>query len=274
MDNTDTPEITAESENPPGQELSHSDKLIGIFTDPGNTFKKMSEFPPRTIDWLLPLSILLVIIIATQFLVLSNSEIYYQVKQKQLQRIEKTMNDAVAKGQMTQDQANEQMNRIQDNLDKGRTPVAMIMQAVGIIIFGFIVFFIVSGVYFLFSRFAFKGEGNYNSALVAYGMTSYIAIIQVVLAAIISLLMGKMLSDISLASFMNADKSTLMGFLLAKIDIISIWAFIVLSIGLAKMFKAASTTKYYVMVFGLWIVWGLIVFGLGKAVPFLKFLAG
>ncbi|HED06190.1 MAG TPA: hypothetical protein ENI61_05850 [Ignavibacteria bacterium] len=274
MDDFDTSEASQENENPVEEKLSHSDKFMGIFTEPGKTFEKMSKFSPKTIDWLLPFSILLLVVIVTQFIVLNNSEIYYQVKNKQLQRIEKTMNNAVASGKMTEKQAKEQMNKIQDKINKSRTTVAKVMQAVGIIIFGFIVFFIVSGVYFLFSKFVFKGEGTYNSVLVVNGMVSYIWIIQVIIAAIISLLIGKLISDTSLASFVNVDKSSFLGFVFEKINPISIWVYIILSIGLAKMFKSSSTLKYYFMVFGLWIGWGFLVYIIVQAVPFLKFLAG
>jgi hypothetical protein len=184
------------------------------------------------------------------------------------------MDGMVKEGRLTQDQANERMNQLQDRLDKGRGALGAALQSIGIIVFGFIIFFIVSGVYFLIAKFILKGEGTYTDALVANGMTSYVFVVQVIIATILALAMGKLISDTSVAAFTGTDRATFMGFILAKINPITIWGFAVLSIGLAKMFKSASTTKYYVMVFGLWIVWGLIVFGLGKAVPFLQFLAG
>jgi hypothetical protein len=71
---------------------------------------------------------------------------------------------------------------------------------------------------------------------------------------------------------MGVDKATILGWLLAKLDPFSIWAYFVLSIGLAKMFKSQATGKYFIMVFGLWIVGGLLVWYVAKAVPFLSFL--
>lgn len=279
MDSFDTsaPESqdSNQSNEPPiEEELSHSDKLIGIFTEPGKTFESMAKFPPRTVDWVVPVIVMLLIVIVAQFLMMSNNEIYYQIKQKQMARVEKNLNEMVKKNQLSPEKAKEQMDKIEENMEKGRSTIGKVFQGLGILIFGFIVFFIVSGVYFLFARFVFKGDGNYASVLVANGMTAYIAIIQVILAAIFALALGKLMNDISLASFLGTDKSTFLGFLFEKINPITIWAYIVLSIGLAKMFKASSTAKYYVMVFGLWIVWGLIVFVLGKTVPILKFLAG
>jgi len=80
------------------------------------------------------------------------------------------------------------------------------------------------------------------------------------------------MSDVSVASLTGTDKSTIIGWLLAKIDPFSIWAYSVLGIGLAKMFKSQSMGKYIIMVFGLWLVGGLLVWFIAKAVPFLSFL--
>ena len=63
MDNSDTNEnnepLTNSEPEESHEELSHSDKMIGVFTEPGKTFDNASKFPPRTKDWVLPLVILL-----------------------------------------------------------------------------------------------------------------------------------------------------------------------------------------------------------------------
>lgn len=271
MDNMDT-NIPEEQTIPPEEEeLSHSDKMIGVFSEPAATFEKTSRFPVRTIDWFLPYIILLVLVAVTQIIVMSNPEIYFQTKEKQIAQMRETFNEMVKNGQMTQDQANEQMNRVQERFEKSRGPVGYIIQSVSILIVGFIFFFIVTGIYFLFAKFIFKDEGTYNSALVANGLVAYISAIEVILAAILSLGFGRLISDVSIASFIDADKFTFVGFILGKLDIITIWAFIVVSIGLSKMFKSKTTGKYYGMVFGLWIGWTLLMFFAAKAVPFLRF---
>jgi UPF0716 family protein affecting phage T7 exclusion len=177
----------------------------------------------------------------------------------------------VAEGKMTQDQMNTQMNNIQNRMDQGITPIQIVFQGLAIFIGGFIIFFIITAIYFLFARFVLKGEGTYQSALVASGMTAYIGIIETILVTILAFVMGRMLSGFSVAAFMDADTSTLGGFFLAKINVITIWSYIVLGIGLAKMFKSSSTMKYFLTVFGIWIIGGFLLFLLAEAVPFLKF---
>jgi hypothetical protein len=84
------------------------------------------------------------------------------------------------------------------------------------------------------------------------------------------MILGKMMMDTSIASFMGSDKTTITGWFLARIDPISIWSYIVLSIGFAKMFKSESTGKYYGLVFGVWLIGMFILFQLAQAIPFLQ----
>jgi len=253
------------------QELSHTDKMIGIITAPKETFEKIAKFPPKTMDWFLPVLILCIVVALTQILVMTNPEIAFQAKQKQMEAIQKNFDEAVAKGQMTQQQADEQMSVIEERMASSGA-MMYVFQTVGIFLFVFIFFFILCGIYFLLSKFALKGDGAYASALVANGLVSYIGLIHVILASIFAFAFGRLMRDISLASLMDLDKSSIVGWLVAKVDPLSIWAYAVLSIGLAKMFKSDSLVKYFVMVFGLWVVGGLLLWFVAKAVPFLSFL--
>lgn len=273
MDNIEQNPESAETPVAPEEELSHSDKMTGIFTEPSSTFEKIAKFPVKTVDWLLPVLILLVVAAITQILVMSNEEIYYQARQKQIQQIEKTFDQLVENGQMTREQADQQLERARERMEMGRGPLGWILQTVGIFFVGFIFFFLVALIYFLFAKFAFKGDGGYTSVLVASGLTSYIVIIQIVLAAILSMAFGRLLNGVSIAALGDIDKSTFVGFILGKIDPFSIWAYSIVSIGLAKMFRSGSTTKYFILVFGVWILGSLLLWIIGKVVPFLGFLS-
>jgi hypothetical protein len=249
-------------------ELSHSDKIIGLFSEPKKTFENMSVFSPKTLDWVLPITLLLFIVVLSRVLIMQNPDLAFQVKEQQKESMEKSLNTAVEKKQITAEQKEEKLNQGLESMNK---PFFQFLGYVGIIIGGFIVFFIVSGVYFLFSNFALKGEGTYAAALVANGMTGYIGIIQIILATILSYILGRLVNDVSLASLLNSDKATITGYILSKFDVIMIWSLIILSIAYSKLFKSQSVGKYYGMIFGIWIVWGVFSFWLGKVVPWLNF---
>lgn len=249
-------------------ELGHSDKIIGLFSEPNLTFKKISDYPTKTIDWLLPIFLLLFIVVLSRVLIMQNPDLAFQIKQQQKESMEKGLNTAVEKKQITAEQKEEKLNQGLESMNK---PIFQFLGYIGIIIGGFIVFFLISGIYFLFARYALKGEGTYSAALVANGMTSYIGIIQIILATILSYIMGRLINDVSLASLLNSDKTTIIGYILSKLDVIFIWSLLVLSIAYAKLFKSESNGKYYGMIFGIWIVWSLFSFWLGKIVPWLNF---
>lgn len=276
MDEIHNPEpvIPEQASEADQEELSHSDKIAGVFTSPVQTYEQMSKFPPRVIDWLLPVSLMVVIAVLANIILMSNPDIRYEIKQKQMASIEKTFNEMVEKGQLTREMADEQIEKNRERMDEfsgGGT--GTILQAISTIFAIFIMFFIVTGIYFLFSRFVLKGEGSYQSALAANGMSYYISIIGMILMVLASLFMRKFLVGTSVGAFLGTDKSTFAGMLMSRLDVIGIWGLAITSIGLAKMFHSKSMGKYFAVIFGIWIVWGFIAFGIAKAVPALSFLA-
>ncbi|MCX6151829.1 MAG: YIP1 family protein [Ignavibacteriales bacterium] len=273
MDENYNPEIpTSAPDEQEEQELSHTDKMTGIFTEPSKTFEKVAKFPPRTKDWFIPVMLMVVIAILANFFMMSNPAIKQEAMDKQIKTVEKSFDDAVAKGQMTQEQADEQMENVRNRMEGGTGAAMMAIQAVSTIVILFIVFFIVSLIYLLVGKSVLKGEGAYASAMVANALPYYISIITIIITTIISFLMNKLVVGLSIASIMGMDKSTYTGFLLGKVDPLTIWALYVTGVGIAKMFNSQDVKKSLITVYSIWIVWGLITFFIAKAVPFLSFL--
>jgi uncharacterized membrane protein (DUF106 family) len=272
MDNFDKFGAETPSENDPVEmeELSHSDKMAGMYTSPSETFQKISLFPPRTMDWLLPIIILLFVVVASQLIILSNDEVYYNTKQSTLAKTEERLSKSVEEGKITREQAEERYEMFEKQYEMSRSTFGKIMIFVSVFIVGFIFFFLVVALHYLLVKFALKGNGNFSSALVANGLPAYISIIQVILGLILAFVFGRAFADTSLASFFDADKTTIAGFLLAKIDPLTIWIYTVASIGLAKMFKSPSTGKYFAVVFGVWIIGTFLWFLLGQLFPILQ----
>jgi len=261
----DSNETINSSEQEAG-ELSHSDKMIGVFSEPAKMFSHTSKFPPRNKDWVIPVVIFFIVIALIRIIAMTNKEVYFEAKKQGIERIEKM----VESGTMTREQGDEAIEAIDQQMAFMQGPIGWVITIATTVIFGLIIFFIIVGIYYLFIKFLFKGEGTFASALVASGLTTYINILQIIIGGILTMLLGKMIMDTSLASLMGSDKTTFTGWLLAKVDPISIWAYIILAIGFAKMFKSESTGKYYALVFGLWIIGGFIIFQLAQAIPFLQ----
>lgn len=251
-------------------ELSHSDKLVGVFSEPGKTFESIAKFPIKTIDWLLPVLAMFVVIIISQFIMMGNPQIKAEMKQKQMDAIEKRLQEQVDKGTLTKQQAEEQQQTIEDQMDKMGGTIGKVFTAISILVIGFIAYLIIAGFYFLVIKFIFKADGTFQHVLVTTGLTSYIGIISMALVTIFALFTGKMARDVSAATLFSVDTKTFVGFLLAKLDVFSIWMYFVVALGMTKLFNAGDSKKYYYFIFGAWIVWSFILFFLMKSVPFLQ----
>ncbi|MFA3782183.1 YIP1 family protein [Melioribacteraceae bacterium 4301-Me] len=252
-------------------ELSHTDKLVGIFTEPAKTYSKMSEFPPKTSDWIIPLIVAIVFAILSNIIMMSNPVIKSAILEKQMAQVEKQFDEMVKNGQMTEQQKEERLESIREGQGGA---IALIGTIIGIPFAFFIMFFIVSGVFYLLIKFALKGEGTYKSAMSAYGLAYYIIVVQIIVMVILAFTMNRFFQSVSIADILNIDKSNFGGFLLGKADIFSIWFYAVIGIGFAKMFKSPSVTKYVVMVFAVWLGFSIVFFFIGKSIPFLRAFAG
>jgi len=251
-------------------ELTHTDKLVGVFAEPGTTFSKMSKWDPRHADWFIPVLLMIIVAVVSNFVMMTNPVIKHSVIEKQMAKMEEGFQKAIEEGKMTKEQAQAQMDGIRENMEKNMA-VGQVFQVIGMLIFIFSSFFIVALVYWIAAKFILKGDGSYSSAMIALGLPYYISIIQIIVMVILALSMDKFFQGTSVAAFIDADTSTFTGFVLSKLDIFSIWSYAVISIGLAKMFKSESTGKYYILVFGLWLGFGLVFFFAGKMFPFIRF---
>ena len=256
-------------ENLEESELSHTDKLVGIFSEPKTTFEKIAKYPIKSVDWVIPAIIMIIVAIIANIVMMSNPRIEYSVMEKQMEKIEKSFDEAVEAGSMSREQANQQLEQIQNNMEENQK-AGRYMQVIGIVIYTFGALFIVSLVYWICCKFILKGEGEYNSALVAYGLPFYITIIQVIVMTILALATDRFYAGTSLAAILESDTSTFMGFVLSKLDVFSIWFYGIVGIGLAKLFKSNDIGKYVGLTYVLWVGTGLLFFGLGKAFPILK----
>ena len=105
---TDTNEINEQfnsPESPQLEELDHSDKMIGVFTEPGKTFDAAAKNPPKAMDWLIPVISFLVIAIISNFILFQNPEIKLQFDEmldKQVAKIEAQLDEKVQNGEMTE----------------------------------------------------------------------------------------------------------------------------------------------------------------------------
>ena len=251
------------------EELGLTDKIIGVLSEPGGLFSKLSNLPVKTMDWLLPLILVAVVAVVSNFILMGDPEIKANMIEKQMEQVEENIQEAVDAGRLSQEQADQRLDAISQQMEQGGS-IQMIISTVAILLFTFIIFFIIAGVYLLVVKFGLKGTGDYKVSMLAYGLPHYIIIIQIVIMIIAGLGLGKMFMDTSVGSFMGMEKDNLLGWFMHKLDPISIWFYAVVGIAYAKLFNSDNTAKYVITIFALWIGFSLLFHFLAQALPFLK----
>lgn len=270
MDELKDQEVQPQEEGPEEDfELNHSDKLVGVFSEPGTTFERMSKVGVKTSDWLIPLFVVIIVSIVSNYVMMTNPTIKYSIVEKQMEAVEERLDEMVESGQMTEAQRDQQLDQTR-NFMENQGGTQLIFSTIGILIFTFVMFFLISGVFFAVTKFALKGEGDYKAAMGAYGLPHYISVIQVIVMVILAFVLDRFIQGTSVAAVLDSDKTTFVGWILSKLDIFSIWFYAVVAVGFAKMFQSESYGKYFGMVFGLWLGFGLIFWLLKDALPFLR----
>jgi len=247
------------------QDLSHTDKIVGVISEPQNLFSKLVFFPTKATDWILPLLALIIVGIVSTFIYMSNPEIKYEMQQQQKKAMQEQFDKMVESGQMTREQADEQLDKTMAMFGNGT--MMQLFSAIGILIMMLLWFFVITTIAFLTARFVLKGDGTYAQAMTAMGLPIYISVLQGIILVVAGLLMGKILTGINPASLMDMDLKTLPGFLLSRLDVFSIWFYVVVGIAFARMFKSNDTKKYVITSLVVWLVFMFIIFGLGKVAP-------
>ncbi len=252
------------------KELGLMQKITGIFLEPGKTFTAMANFPVKAVDWWLPVLLTIMATILMTFVYTNNTDIKRQMNEDNMIKIEERFNEMVEKGQMTQEMADEQLDKIAERMENQGNG-GLLMQAISVTISLFIFFFILATVFFILARFILGDKGGYQEALVAFGSSYYVVVLNLLLVTLVSFLTGRYLTSLSVSSLLDYDVQTWSGFILSKVDLFTIWFYGVVSIALAKMFKSENVIKYFVSVYGLWIGFSVLMFAASRAVPFLKF---
>ncbi|MGA2667289.1 MAG: Yip1 family protein [Ignavibacteria bacterium] len=234
------------------ENISLSDALAGVFTEPGNTFEEVKKATNKNY-WLMPIIILIVLAIVAGFLVMRDEELSGEIKAKQMQTVKERLQEQVKEGKMTQDQMNERMDQMEKGFS-GSSPIFYVFTIVGPIMGIFIVLFF-KGLVFWGAIKLLKGTVTYMLVITVLGLSSIIESIQTVINTALAIMLGRLRVNIGpILLFAQNSLSEPMSKLLSHIDLLTIWYFIILGIGLAKV-SNLKTSKVIPAVFILWLIW-------------------
>ena len=239
----------------PTTELSLTDKIVGVLSSPGEVFQSIADTEPKASNWAVPLVLSMVFSILFVFVVFSQPPIQDQMADAQHKAIEKS----IAEGKMTQEQADQMMEK---NPAKPGSSMFMIFGSVGAVVVMAFALFVYSAVYLLGGKIVVKASAPYGKMLEVVGLSMYVGIIGAIITMVLVIAKGSLYASLSPALFMaDFDPMNKQHKLLAAINLLEFWNLAVVGIGLSKVWKT-TMGKAFSVVGGVWLAWTLIkVFG-------------
>ena len=232
-------------------ELSFTDKFVGILSSPGETFQTIVGTEPKTSNWALPLVLTMIVGIIFTLVVFTQPAIQEQMSEAQF----KAMQQRVADGKMTQEQMD---TAVEKNPAKPGSPMFLIFGGIGVVIVMSFALFAYSGVYFLIGKVAYKSAIPYTKVLEVNGLGLFVAAIVALLSMVMIVAMGSLYATLSPALLVsNFDPTNKQHKLLAALNILEFWNMYVVGVGLSKVWNT-SLGKSLGAVGGVWIVWTLV----------------
>jgi len=250
MDDVNTNQTPSEEST----EMSFSDKVMNVFSAPGELFEGIAKSEKKNSNWSLPLILTMIVGMIFVFVAFSQAPIQDQMREQ----TEKTLQKKVESGSMTQEQADRAMTA---NPAKPGTPLFMIFGAVGVAFVTAAMLFGFALVFWLVGKWFFKATTSYGKVLEVVGLSMYVSVLGSIITLLLVVAMGSLYATPSLAlAVSHFDPANKLDKFLAAVNLVTFWYLAVVAVGLGKIFST-TTTKAFVAVGILWAVWtGVTVF--------------
>ena len=235
------------------QNITLSDALAGVFSEPGVTFSEVKASSKSTY-WVWLIIILAVITALASFIVLHDEELSSEIKKMQIEAMKERLDEAVKNGSISREQAEEQLESTKKMFGGGMFTVIGIA---GGFFSVFIFFFLKALVYWGVLKI-FKGSCTYVNILNVLGLASIISTVQMIINTVLAIFTGRLFINIGLVLIFTEEQLGKNMFkFIANFDLINLWYLAVIAIGFAKVSSLKSSVTFPV-VYGLWIIWILL----------------
>lgn len=232
----------------PSNEMSLSDKFVGILSSPGEVFQSIVGTEPKTSNWAIPLVLSIVFGIIFTLVVFTQPAIQDQMSEVQY----KAMQKSVSEGKMTQEQMD---NAVEKNPAKPGSPMFLIFGSVGVAFAMAVILFLYTLVYWIVGKLVLKSPLGYGKILEVNGLAMYIVPISTLLTMVTVVAMGSLHAQPSAALLVpDFDIENKTHKLLAALNILEFWALYITAVGLGKVWNV-SLGKSLGVVGGIFVVW-------------------
>ncbi|MBI5464263.1 MAG: YIP1 family protein [Ignavibacteriales bacterium] len=227
---------------------SFTSTMANVFTTPGEAFGSLVGTESSVMQWLAPMIVSFVLVIASVYLISHNETLRQQLIDTQRAAMEKL----VAEGRLTQEQFDAQMDR----LEGGSSSMFIIFGTIFGTIFTALFYFAGALFLWLANKFILKSAQPYGTHLELYGVASWISILGGMITLLMMVGMGSIYASPggSLAVLSSFDATSKLHRLLSSLNIFTVWQVVVIGVGLGK-FSGKSSGLSIGIAFALWAVW-------------------
>lgn len=232
------------------EELSKTDAMSGVITEPGETFEAIASGPKNNY-WIYPVLIAVVLSLLSSFLFMRDPELSRNTMDKQKAKMSEKFDKDIRDGKMTQEEADNAMESMNPN-----SPFFKVIGYVGALVGPFIILLLLSVVYLIVLKIM-KAEVEFSNILNVVGLALLISSVGSILAILISIMKGNM-TGVSPGIFLSEESIGEKAFsFLNKLDVFTVWFYAVIAIGLTKIAKI-DMAKSATIVFGLFLVYAVL----------------
>ena len=237
--------------------MSFTDKIVSIFSSPGEVYDNVRQTPITHSTWLVPTLILAVVGALLGYVVMSNPSLSDQAKRLANEQMEMQFEKSIREGKMTAEQAEkarEQMSSFGS--------IATISRIAGAAFSPFITLFAGSLVYWLLGKGVMKAAAPYWKVAEVIGLALFITVLEHIVTTVLAVTMDNVFASPSLMLLVTGfSAQNSLHLLAAAMNIFTIWYLAVISIGLSRLFQR-DLPKVLVLVFSLWLLWtAVLIFG-------------
>jgi hypothetical protein len=211
-------------------------RILNLYFSPAETFKAVNEKP----DWIVPISLLIVVILIVTMVAMP--KIIIPEQRKHLEGME----------QIPKEMKEKQLERLEGIFPYITTPLT-------IIVLSFILLFLQSSI-FMLAFLLFGNRVNFKKVLAVVSYSFLTGIPESILRAALMFIKRTAQVYTSLVLvFPNLDMKSPLFKLLSRLDIFMIWRLALISLGCSIIY-GIGRKKSFGIVFGLWILWLIVVF--------------
>lgn len=239
-------EMTQNEQFAPTKEKNVVERIVGVFINPGETFKSVGRKP----QWLVPLVLVLIISLALSFFIIPIAMEEAQNDPKSIERLGDARAKMAERG-MTEQQIDDAFAQ-QQKLGRIIGPISGVVMTTVLIL-------AIAGILLLISNVGLGGQINYSAMVSMYSYSMFIVLLGSIIKLPLIIKQQSVKIFFSLATFLSPEASeTFLYRLLNKFALFEIWQLAVVIIGVAVMNKFA-TPKAAVPIVALWLLYVVVV---------------